>query len=89
MSSLTSPKKVENAISSSEPESENWDKVSKVFFLSNLRCRLNSLSKGKEVHERRMASGGTGRETFEKEGFEGEFFEDIHWRIWGICWVAE
>ena len=26
---------------------------------------------------------------FEGLGFEGAFFEDIHLRIWGICWVAE
>lgn len=74
MSSLTSPKKVEDAISSSEPESENWDKVFEVFFLRSLRCFLNSLSEGKEVLERRIALGGTGSGTFEDEGFEREFF---------------
>lgn len=85
MSSLTSPRNAEDARSSSIPESENWDKVSKAFFLSNLRYRLNSLSEGKEVWERRMTSGGIWIETFEEEGFEGEFFEDIHWWICGIC----
>ena len=33
MSSLTFPKKTEDAVSSSEPESENWDKVSELFSL--------------------------------------------------------
>ena len=74
MSSLTSPKKANNVVSSLEPKSENWDKVSEAFFLSNLRCFLNSLSEGKEVRERRIASRRIGIETFEEEGFEGEFF---------------
>ena len=80
MSSLTSPKKTKAAVSSSEPESENLDKVSKAFFLSNLRCLLNSLFEGKEVQERRISLGGKGKETLE-EHFEGEFFEDIQWQI--------
>ena len=85
MSSLRSPKKVEDATSSSEPKSENWDKVFEAFFLSSLRCFLNSLSEGKEVRDNKKASVGIGRVGFKRLGFEREFFEDIHWRICGIC----
>ena len=59
MSSLTSPKKTEDAVFSLEPKSKNWDKVFEIFFLSNLICLLNYLSKGKEVWKRKIASGGT------------------------------
>ena len=47
MSSLTSPKKVKDVVSSSEPELENRDKVSEAFFLRSLRCLLYSLSEEK------------------------------------------
>ena len=49
MSSLTSFKKAEDAISSSEPELENWDRVSEVFFFKSLRCLINFLLEGKSV----------------------------------------
>ena len=84
MSSLTSPKKAKDAVSSSEPESKNQDKVSEAFSFKSLRCFLYSLLEGKEVCDKWIASGGIGIETFEEEGFEGDFFEDIHWQILGI-----
>ena len=89
MSLLTSPKKTKNAASSSNPESKNWDKVFEAFFLSSLRCFLNSLSEGKEVRDNKKASVGIGRVVFKGLGFEREFFEDIHWRIWESCCVVE
>ena len=49
MSSLTSLKKAEDAVSSSEPEPENWDRVFEVFFFKSLRCLINSLLEGKSV----------------------------------------
>ena len=86
MSSLTSPKNVEDAMSSlSEPEPEYWDKVSEAFFLRSLRCLMNSLSEGKAVLERSKASIGTRVRTFELKGFEETFYPEIHWQIVGIC----
>ena len=66
MSSLTSPKKANDAVSSLEPELENWDKVFEAFFLSNLRWHLNFLLEENDVRGRRMASGRIGIETFEE-----------------------
>lgn len=74
-----SPKNAKEVVSSLEPKSKNCDNVSKAFFLSILRCLLYSLSKGKKVLDNKRLLGSIWKEGCEALGFEGEFFEDIHW----------